>query len=262
MPDTLLIATTPAGVRTITLSRPERLNAVNPVMAAELPVALAEAAADDDVRVVVITGAGRGFCAGLDLQDPALLEQSSRVGRLDDLGWVGRWVLAVAACEKPVLAAVNGPAAGAGFGLALACDLRLVSSTATLTAGYVRRGLSPDAGVSYHLPRLVGLARASDLLFTGRDVDAAEAAAMGLATAVLPAERFAEETAAWAERLAAGPPVAIALTKRLLRASFDTDLVPQLRDELHHIKSCFATADVKEAMAAFMEKRRPSFKGS
>jgi 2-(1,2-epoxy-1,2-dihydrophenyl)acetyl-CoA isomerase len=257
----LQVATDAAGVGLITLDRPERLNAVNPRLAAELPVALAALAADDAVRVVVITGAGRGFCAGLDLQDPALLDQSRRAGRLDDLGWVGRWVLAMAACEKPVIAAVNGPAAGAGFGLALAADLRLVSSAATMTAGYVRIGLSPDAGVSYHLPRLIGLGPASDLLLTGRDVPADEALRLGLATAVLPAEGFADAVAAYAARLAAGPPVAFALTKRLLRQSLDTTLHAQLRDELTHVKTSFATADAREAMQAFVEKRRPVYRG-
>jgi 2-(1,2-epoxy-1,2-dihydrophenyl)acetyl-CoA isomerase len=261
MPYTHLSVSDSAAVRTITLNRPERLNAVNPRLAEELPAALGEAAAADAVRVVVITGAGRGFCAGLDLQDPALLDQSRRVGRLDDLGWVGRWVLAMAACEKPVVAAVNGPAAGAGFGLAIAADLRLVSSAATLTPGYVRIGLSPDAGVSYHLPRLIGLGPATDLLLTGRDVAPDEAARLGLATAVLPAEHFAEEVAAYAARLAAGPPVALALTKRLLRQSLDTTILAQLRDELAHVKTSFATADAREAIAAFAEKRRPEFRG-
>ena len=257
----LQLATTPEGVRTITLDRPERLNAVNPALADALPRALDEAARDDAVRVVVLAGAGRGFCAGLDLADPALLDQSSRVGALDPLAWVGRWVLAVRGCEKPVIAALHGPAAGAGFGLALACDLRLVAEGATMTAGYVRRGLSPDAGVSYHLPRLVGGARAADILLTGRDVSAEEAARIGLASAVLPAEGFADAVADYARRLAAGPPIALALTKRLLTQSPDTPLHVQLRDELSHIKTCFATGDVAEAMTAFREKRAPVFRG-
>ena len=260
--DHLLLDHSPDGVATLTLNRPERLNAVNPRLAEELPAALAELAADDAVRAVVITGAGRGFCAGLDLQDPALLDQARRAGRLDDLGWVGRWVLAMAACEKPVIAAVNGPAAGAGFGLALAADLRLVSTAATLGAGYVRVGLSPDAGVTYHLPRLIGLGPASDLLLSGRDVPADEALRLGLATAVLPADDFAAGVAAYAARLAAGPPVALALTKRLLRQSLDTALLPQLRDELTHVKTSFATADAREAMQAFVEKRRPAYRGA
>jgi 2-(1,2-epoxy-1,2-dihydrophenyl)acetyl-CoA isomerase len=258
---TLLVTTTDDGVRAVTLNRPERLNAVNPALAAELPAALDEAARDDAVRAVVLTGAGRGFCAGLDLAEPAMLGDGSRAERLDALAWVGRWVEAVVACEKPVIAAVNGAAAGAGFGLALACDLRLVSAAATLTAGYARRGLSPDAGVTYFLPRLVGLSRAADIVLTGRDVPADEAERIGLASRVLPADGFAEAALAYAAQLAAGPPVALALSKRLLLQSFDRPLEAQLRDELAHIKTCFATADVREALTAFREKRRPAFAG-
>lgn len=252
----LAIATTTAGVRTIMLDRPERLNAVNSTLATELPAALTEAAWDDNVRVVVITGAGRGFCAGLDLRDPALLDQSTRVGRLDDLGWVGRWVLAMASCEKPVIAAVNGPAAGAGFGLALAADLRLVSTAATLTAGYVRVGLSPDAGMTYYLPRIIGLGPATDILLTGRDVSAEEALRLGLATSVYPAESFTAEVSAYAARLAEGPPIALALTKRLLRQSLDTPLLPQLRDELTHVKTSYESDAARDAMRAFTEQRK------
>ncbi|HEY0777908.1 MAG TPA: enoyl-CoA hydratase-related protein [Gemmatirosa sp.] len=263
---TLLVDTTADGVRTITFNRPERLNAANPALAAELPAALDEAAGDDAVRVVVLTGAGRGFCAGLDLNEPAgaaiLAGGGTRAERLDAYAWVGRWVQAVIGCEKPVVAAVNGAAAGAGFGLALACDLRLVASTATMTAGYVRRGLSPDAGVSYFLPRLVGLSRAMDITLTGRDVSASEAERIGLASMMLPAEGFADAVAAYAGRLAAGPPIALALTKRLLTASFDRTLDAQLRDELTHIKAAFATADVREAMTAFRQKRAPTFRGA
>jgi 2-(1,2-epoxy-1,2-dihydrophenyl)acetyl-CoA isomerase len=257
----LLVDTTGTGVRTITLNRPDRLNAVNPRLAEELPAAVREAAAEDEVRVVVITGAGRGFCAGLDLAQPPTLDATSRAGRLDDLMWVGRWVMALAECEKPVIAAVNGAAAGAGFGLALAADLRVVASGARMTAGYVRRGLSPDAGVSYFLPRLVGLGRAADIVLTGRDVDAVEAERVGLATLVVPDDGFPAAVTAYADLLAAGPPLALALSKRLLRSSLDTPLVPQLRDELTHIKSCFASEDVREAMAAFKEKRAPVFTG-
>lgn len=255
-----LRVTTDAGVRTILLDRPDKLNAVNPRLAEALPLALQAAAADDAVRVVVIRGAGRAFCAGLDLGEPAL-PRASRHERLDPYYWVGAWVHAITRCEKPVIAALNGVAAGAGFGLALACDLRLMRADATCTAGYVRRGLSPDAGVTWFLPRLVGHARAADIIFTGRDVDAEEALRMGLVSHVWSAEHFDAEVTAYAARLAAGPPLALALSKRLLLGSAEASLDQQLRDELTHIKTCFASADVREALAAFREKRPAVFRG-
>jgi len=257
----LLTETSADGVRTLTLDRPEKLNAVNGALAASFSSAVADAAAEDAVRVVVITGAGRAFCAGLDLSEPPTLPSATRVERLDPYAWVGTWVRSVVSCEKPVIAAVNGPAAGAGFGLALACDLRIVAASARMTAGYARRGLSPDAGVSYFLPRHVGLARASDILLTGRDVDADEAARIGLATEVVADDAFAERVRAYAAQLATGAPIAHALTKRLLARSLDVELDAALRDELVSIKQCFTTRDVAEAIAAFREKRRPHFTG-
>lgn len=251
---------TTAGVRTITLDRPEKLNAVNPQLAAEFPRAVHEAAADDSVRVVVVTGAGRGFCAGLDLSNPAL-SGASRHERLDPYRWVGAWVHAVTQCDKPVVAAINGVAAGAGFGLMLACDLRVMHADATCTAGYVRRGLSPDAGVTWFLPRLVGHARAADIILTGRDIAAADALSMGLVSQVWAAHDFETQVAQYATQLAGGPPLALALSKRLLLASAEASLDQQLREELTHIKSCFASADVREALAAFREKRSPVFTG-
>ena len=263
MPDYphLQLDTTTDGVQTITLDRPDKLNAVNGALASSLVRALDAAARDDAVRVVVITGAGRAFCAGLDLSAPPELPTATRADRLDPYAWVGGWVRGVVACEKPVIAAVNGPAAGAGFGLALACDVRFVAASAKLTAGYVRRGLSPDAGVSYFLPRHVGLARASEFLLSGRDMDAIEAERIGLASAVVPDAELASATATYAGRLATGAPVAHALTKRLLAQTFDRPLDVALRDELANIKYCFTTADVVEAMTAFREKRQPSFRG-
>jgi 2-(1,2-epoxy-1,2-dihydrophenyl)acetyl-CoA isomerase len=249
------------GVRTLVLDRPDKLNAVNGALADALVAAIDDAARDDDVRVLVLTGAGRAFCAGLDLSAPPELPTATRADRLDPFAWVGRWVRSVVGCEKPVIASVNGPAAGAGFGLALACDVRIVASSARLTAGYARRGLSPDAGVSYFLPRHVGLARAADILLTGRDVDAAEAERIGLATLVVPDAELASSTAKYAATLAAGAPFAQALTKRLLAQTFDRSLDDALRDELTNIKQCFTTADVAEAMTAFREKRAPQFRG-
>lgn len=256
----VLIDTTASGVRTLTLNRPDRLNVVNQALADELPRAVEDAAREDAVRVVVITGAGRGFCAGLDLSD-ARLPAQQRAERLDDLAWVGRWVLALTSCDKPVVAAINGVAAGAGLGLALAADIRLMASEARLTAGYVRRGLSPDGGVSYLLPRLIGWSRASDILMTGRDLDADEALRVGLVSRVFPTTAFATEVADYAAQLAAGPPIALTMTKRLLLASMDNGLLAQLRQELQLIKTCFATRDVAEALDAFAQKRSPVFRG-
>ena len=262
----LTIDTAVTGVQTITLNRPERLNAVNLRLAEELPEALAAASRDDQVRVVVITGAGRGFCAGLDLDAAnitAMTDQQnrSRHERLDDLHWVGRWVLAVVNCDKPVIAAINGPAVGAGCGLALAADIRLMSDAALISTGYLKIGLSPDAGVSYFLPRLIGLARATELLLTSRDLPAAEAERIGLVARTLPATEFQQEVSDYASRLAAGPPVALTLTKRLLRDSLDSTLLPHLRDELQGIMQCLKSRDAHEAFAAFREKRRPNFEG-
>ncbi len=262
----ILVDTTPGGVRTLTLNRPSRLNAINTELANSLPRAIEDASADDAVRALVITGAGRGFCAGLDL-DPANIaaqtvsRQGSRHVGLDDLGWVGRQALALVTCDKPVIAAINGAAAGAGLGLALGADIRLMSAGAVLTTGYVRRGLSPDAGVTYFLPRLIGASRAAELTLSARNVDAAEAERIGLVSRVLPAEGFGEAVARYAAEIAAGSPIALTLTKRLLVASPDTDLMTQLKSEFASIKQCFVTEDVGEAMQAFAEKRPAVFSG-
>lgn len=257
----ILQQTSPTGVHVITLNRPDRLNAVDQALAVELPSAIDAVAREDAVRVVLITGAGRGFCSGLDLSAPPHLPDATRAERLDPFAWVGRWVMSIVRCEKPVIAAVNGPAAGAGFGLALAADIRLIAASAKVTAGYVRRGLSPDAGVSFLLPRIVGASRAAEILFTGRDVDAAEAERIGLAAMVIADDGFADHALQYAERLAAGPPNALALTKRLLATSLETPLETQLERELAYIKTCFASSDAAEAMAAFAEKRKPQFGG-
>lgn len=262
----LLIDTTAAGVRTITLNRPDKLNAVNDTMANEIPQAIEEASADDAVRVIVITGAGRGFCAGLDLSPSNMQERQeartvSRTERLDDLRWVGRQALAMVNSDKPVVAAINGAAAGAGLGLSLAADIRLMQADAVVTTGYLRRGLCPDAGVSYFLPRLVGSSRATELILTARNISAEEAERIGLASRVFPAENFREAVANYAADLAAGPPVAQTLAKRLLAVSYANDLTAQLKLEINSIRQCFETEDVGEAMRAFNEKRKPNFKG-
>ncbi len=262
----ILTEMTSDGVCTLTLNRPDKLNAINTQLAQELPQAIEDASADDAIRVIVITGAGRGFCAGLDLT-PANVAATqaartqSRHVQLDDLAWVGRQALALVNSDKPIIAAINGAAAGAGLGLALGADIRLMQANASVTTGYLRRGLSPDAGVSYFLPRLVGTSRATELIMTARDISAEEAERIGLISRVLPAENFAKAVADYASRIAAGPPLALTLTKRLLATSPDVDLTTQLKSEYAFIQRCFASEDVSEAMKAFAEKRQPVFRG-
>jgi len=258
-----IIVETKDGVRKLTLNRPERLNAVNDKLSTEIIQAIAEASADDEVRVIVITGSGRGFCAGLDLSDYAKRDKSaeSRHKKLDDLGWVGHQALGIVHCDKPVIAAINGTAAGAGLALALACDMRFMSAGAKVTTGYVRRGLSPDAGMTYFLPRLVGQAKAVELIYTGRDIYSEEAERIGLVNGIFPDEEFQDQVMNFARELAAGPPVAMTLSKRLLAVSPDTDLITILKHEYAFIKQCFGTKDVQEGVRAFTEKRKPVFRG-
>ncbi len=259
----LLVQTT-QGVRTITLNRPERLNALNTALAEGIQAAVAEASADDAVRVIVLTGAGRGFCAGLDLTDgggAASLDGQDRHTKLDALGWIGRQALTLTTCDKPIIAAINGAAAGAGLSLALAADIRLMAAGTRITTGYLRRGLVPDGGMAYFLPRLVGASRAADLILTARDIDAEEAERIGLVSRVLPAEGFQEAVASYAAELASGAPIAQTLAKRLLAQSPDLDLRAMLQLELTSIKMCFNTEDVREGMMAFLQKRKPQFQG-
>jgi 2-(1,2-epoxy-1,2-dihydrophenyl)acetyl-CoA isomerase len=259
-----LLVQTAQGVRTITLNRPERLNALNAALAEAIQAAIAEASVDDAVRVIVLTGAGHGFCAGLDLSNAdaaAALDGQSRHTKLDVLGWVGRQALALTMCDKPIIAAINGPAAGAGLSLALAADIRLMAAGTRVTTGYLRRGLVPDGGMAFFLPRLVGTSRAAELILTARDIDAEEAERIGLVSRVFPAEGFQEAVASYATDLASGAPIAQTLAKRLLVQSPDLDLRTMLQLELTSIKTCFATDDVREGMMAFLEKRKPVFQG-
>jgi 2-(1,2-epoxy-1,2-dihydrophenyl)acetyl-CoA isomerase len=250
-------------VRTITLNRPERLNALADGLMEEVIEAVELADRDDDVNVILITGAGRGFCAGLDLiaRLNAAPRQPSRHERLDDISWVGRQALVIAATNKPVIAAINGAAAGAGLSLALSADVRVMSAGARVTSGYARRGLSPDGGMTYTLPRMVGSTRAFDLIYTARDVGAEEALQIGIVAAVYPDESFREDAHAYAARLAANAPVGMGYAKKLLAQTLVNPLATQLQLELNAIGKCFQTEDVKEGLRAFSEKRQPVFSG-
>jgi 2-(1,2-epoxy-1,2-dihydrophenyl)acetyl-CoA isomerase len=252
-------------VRTITLNRPEKLNALTDQLANEMIAAIEEADRTDDANVILITGAGRGFCAGLDLlqrlNGAAPVREPSRWERLDDTGWVGRQALVITGASKPVVAAINGPAAGAGLSIALSADVRLMAAGARITTGYARRGLNPDGGMSWFLPRLIGMTRAADLIFSARDITADEALQTGIVAAVYPDDEFREQAHAYAARLAANAPIGMTNSKRLLAESFDNSLTTQLKRELTLIRRAFESEDVREGLSAFAEKRAPVFKG-
>jgi 2-(1,2-epoxy-1,2-dihydrophenyl)acetyl-CoA isomerase len=250
-------------VATIMLNRPKVLNAFNGRMHEELHDALDNAAADEEVRCVVLRGQGRGFSAGADLKSEDL---SRGDGESPDLGeylrrTYSRTIKKVTTMEKPVLGALHGPVYGAGVGIALSCDLRLAAESATFSVAFIKIGLMPDAGVSFFLPRVVGLGRAMEMSMLGEVVDAEEAYRIGLVNKVVPDEKFEEETAALASRLAALPTRALGRIKQTLHASFESDLEIALEREAEGQTLCGYTQDHREGVAAFFEKRDPNFTG-
>ena len=249
------------SVATVTLNRPDKLNAFTGTMREDLLAALRDSEEGADVRVVVITGAGRAFCAGGDVEYMSGLQKSGDVDSFRRLLDAGRDViLQIATMRKPVIAAVNGIAAGAGCNLALACDYRIASETAKLSESFVRIGLHPDWGGTWLLPRLVGRSRALEILMTGRMVEAAEAVAIGMIDRVV--DDLQGETRKLAAAIAAGPPIAIAGIKRALEAADGNDLSAQIDLESEHQLRCFQSGDATEGMAAFFERRAASFTGS
>ena len=259
MSEDVLLIEDRGAVRWLTLNRPAKLNALDDALIEAVQGALAAASEDEGVRVVVLTGSGSAFCAGLDLQ--AQMEKGIAFDPDDRLGWVGRQALAVTRCAKPVIAAINGAAVGAGFGLALAADLRYIAAGSYVAAGYVRRALSPDAGVSYFLPRLIPPTHAMEILLTGRRVAAEECATLGLVNGVVEGERLTEHVQGVAEGLAAGPPLALRETKALVQRSLDQPLEAHLEEEWRTIQRVAFSEDVMEAISAFFEKREPRFVG-
>lgn len=258
----------------VTLNRPEKLNAINRALHLELMAACRELRDDDGVRVVIFTGAGWGFCSGADLTaarpeaagspDAAPgTAAPSRAERLDEYNWVGRQALMIyKGLDKPTIAAVNGVAAGAGMGLALACDLRVGCANTRFKTVFIERSLSPDSGLSYFLPRIVGSSRAFDLVFTSRSVDAAEAYRLGLLDRMSASENPLDAAKELAHQIAGWPPVAMQMSKRALQRSLDTNLSDQLEYETHSIVFARrALHDVAEAAASFRERRPPIFTG-
>ena len=247
------------GVATITLNRPEVLNAINTELAEELLEALQDAARDESVRAVILTGAGRAFSSGGDIREISGWTSPTEVRRNIVAG--GGIAMAIANLPKPVIAAVNGVAAGAGCNVALAADIVIAADTALFAEIFVRVGLVLDFGGSYLLPRRVGLAKAKELAFTGRMVDAAEAERIGLVNQVVPADQLQETAWKLARQLADGPTVAIGLAKKILNESLENDLQSMIDREGYAQAIAFQTEDHREGIRAFKEKREPEFKG-
>lgn len=257
-----ILHTVENGVSWITLNRPEAMNAVTWDQRERIIALLAEASAEPEVRTVVLTATGRGFCAGADLRGaPATGERvAGDVARMIRLG-AQRFIGSVLDCEKPVIAAVNGTAAGIGAHLAFACDLVLAADSARFIEVFARRGLVPDGGGAYLLPRLIGPQRAKELMFFGDAVPAAEARAMGLVNRVVPAEALEETAREWAERLARGPTRALALTKQLVNASLDADRSTAFAAEAVAQELNMTTRDAQEGVASFVERRAARYEG-
>jgi enoyl-CoA hydratase/carnithine racemase len=251
-----------AGILTITLNRPDKLNAFIGHMRRDLAEALEAAGSDRGVRVVVITGAGRAFCAGGDVNFMAELmdrHDSEEFARI--LGSGRRVITSIRQMTKPVIAAVNGVASGAGCNLALACDLRIASTNATFSQSFLKVGLHPDWGGTYFLPRLLTPNKVCELFFLGEAIDASEAARLSLINQVVAPEDLEAATQQLAERLRAAPPIALAAAKQAVYASQAADLDEMLRYETEAQLRCFESEDGREGVRAFIEKREPTFTG-
>ena len=253
------------GIATITLNRPERLNAFSPAMLERWAQAIEDASQDDDVRVVIVTGTGRGFCSGMDVKERAA---GDRTGRFDVVAnrhhlrdSVHKVARAVARLEKPYLAAINGAAVGAGMDMASMADIRIAADTAKFGMSFIRVGIVPGDGGAYHLPRIVGRSKALELIWTGDLFDAEEALRIGYVSRVVPADRLMEETLAFARRLAEGPAVAIQLSKWLVDRSSNVDYDTALDLAESAMLIARATEDAVEGPRAFAERRPPRFIG-
>jgi enoyl-CoA hydratase/carnithine racemase len=252
-------------VATLTLNRPERLNAISGPMLARLSERLLEADRDPAVRAIVLTGAGRGFCSGLDLVDAS---SGSGIGSQDgqalpvNLDLRDAPPVVLHQIDTPTICALNGGAAGYGMDLALGCDIRIAAESAKLAAAFTRRGVLPESGGTWLLPRMLGWAKAAEIIFTGRTLSAEQCLELGLVNRVVPDELLAKEVRALAEEIAGNAPLAVAASKRMMRMG----LSEEFRDHVHHVYlqlvPLFRSRDFREGMQAFLEKRKPEFKGS
>ena len=261
MNDSVLLQCRNGKVLTITLNRPDKLNAFNDELVHALIAALESAGSDASVRAVVLRGSGRGFSSGQDLA--TFVERRSAPGSHSVAAHLretyNRAVTLIRTIEKPVIASINGIAAGVGFSMALACDLRVAADDATMTLGFSKIGLIPDGGASLILPLLAGFGRGLELAWSSDRIDAAEAHRIGIVNTIVPAAELEERTQAYAERFAAVSPVAVAVTKRAFNASLMPNLAAWLESEANLQEEAAAGPDLMEGVAAFMEKRKPAF---
>ncbi len=258
--ETLIVDRT-GGVVTVTMNRPTRKNAANGTMWTELRAVFDDAAADREQRVLVLTGAGDAFCSGADLGDGNNVAGRSGDPYLVQMRALADVALRLHRMPKPTIAKVGGVAAGAGMSLALGCDLVVASDTARFSQIFSRRGLSVDFGSSWLLPRFVGLHRAKELAFFADIITADQAAEFGLVNRVVPADELDEFVDEWARRLAAGPPLALSMTKSMLNNAMAVSMDQALEDEARAQAANFGSADTMEALAAFLQKREPRFEG-
>jgi enoyl-CoA hydratase/carnithine racemase len=259
-PETILIDRAD-GVVTVTLNRPERKNAGNGLMWQELRAAFDEAARRTDDRVLVLTGAGGAFCSGADITDPAGVSGDPADPHIVRMRTFGRVMLALHALPQPTIAKIGGVAAGAGCSMALGCDLTVACRSARLSEIFSRRGLSVDGGASWLLPRLVGLHKAKEIAYFAEMLSADEALAYGLLNRVVDDDELDAFVDEWARRLAAGPPLALSMTKALLDNGVNVSMAQALEDEARCQTINFFSEDTAEAMRAFVEKRDPRFQG-
>ncbi len=259
-----ILYTKEALVATVTLNRPERLNTFTPEMNREVVDAFKTAERDADVRCIILTGAGKAFCAGEDLTNLKTIYDSDQTPSLGEelRARHNPMILKIYSSSKPVIGAINGAAAGAGLSLALACDLRISSEKASFHEAFVKVGLAPDSGFSYLLPRLIGMAKAKEFAYFGEGIDAKEAERLGIVNKVVPAEDLLRVTHEWASKLSHGATAAIGLTKRAFNRSFVTELPEALEYEAYLQEMASRTSDHKEGVKAFYEKRQPTFKGA
>lgn len=255
------------GIAILALNRPETLNAWNEEMSREVAEVIDSVDKDDNVRVLIITGVGRSFSSGADVKDElARIVDGATVTIFERMmrgqPTVVTIPLLLRRLDKPVIGAVNGIAAGAGLAVALACDLRIASDNARFSMAFILRGLIPDSGSTYFLPKLVGSARACELIFTGDTIDAAEAERIGLVNKVVPHEKLLETVQEMAGKLARRPPIALKYAKRAIyKGLIETDLLSHVDYEIALNGICVRTEDFKEAVKAFLEKREPKFQG-